>query len=143
MSSILLFGTGLGSAFYKFFTDRSGNTAAIALTNRLVARADWMFTMPTVIIQPLSGLWMLNLVGASLSARWVWLSLVLYVVAGACWLPAVVLQIRMRDLAERYVRADRPLPPSYHRMVRTWTLLGIPAFAAMVLITALMVFKPS
>ena len=143
LSAILLFGTGLGSAFYKFFTDRSGNTAAIALTNRLVVRADWLFTTPTVFIQPLTGLWLLYLVGVPWSALWVWLSLLLYVIAGVCWLPAVVLQIRMRNLAGRQARAQRPLPPGYQRMARTWTLLGIPAFSAMVLITALMVYRPA
>jgi uncharacterized membrane protein len=143
LSAILLFGTGLGSAFYKFFTDRSGNTAAVALTSRLVVRADWLFTTPAVVIQPLTGLWLLDLLGAPWSALWVWLSLVLYVIAGVCWLPAVVLQMRMRNLAERQARARQPLPPGYQRMARTWTLLGIPAFSAMVLITALMVYKPT
>lgn len=103
LSAVLLFGTGFGSAFYKYFTGRTGDIAAIAVTNRLVVIADWLITTPTVIIQPITGFWMLHLLNLSLQATWLWLSLVLYLIAGACWLPVVVLQIRMRDLAQRCI----------------------------------------
>ena len=32
LSMVLLFGTGLGSAFYKWMADRSGNVTHIAVT---------------------------------------------------------------------------------------------------------------
>jgi uncharacterized membrane protein len=141
LSAILLFGTGLGSAFYKFFTDRTGNVAAIAVTNRLVVFADWLITTPTIIIQPVTGFWMMHLVGLSLEPVWIWLSLLLYFVAGACWLPVVVLQIRMRDLAEKSASYRQSLGSEYYRMARVWFWLGIPAFGAMVAVVWLMVFK--
>ena len=50
ISSVLLVGTGLGSAFYMFFTNRSGNVQAQAVVTRLVVRADWWFTTPTVFL---------------------------------------------------------------------------------------------
>ena len=93
LSMVLLFGTGLGSAFYKWMADRSGNVTHIAVTNRHVVLADWLFTTPTVIFQPLSGLWMLYLAGIPLSTPWVALSLGLYLLAGGCWLPVVSLPI--------------------------------------------------
>ncbi|TCK09234.1 DUF2269 family protein [Marinobacterium mangrovicola] len=142
LSAILLFGTGLGSAFYKLFTDLSGNLNAIAVTNRLVVRADWMFTTPTVIIQPITGFWMIHLAGLSLELTWLWLTVGLYLFAGACWVPVVVLQIQMRDQAESCLNDNTLLPPSYHQQLRIWTALGIPAFLAMVVVTALMVIKP-
>ena len=40
VSSVLLVGTGLGSAFYLFFTNRSGSLEAKAVVCRLVVRAD-------------------------------------------------------------------------------------------------------
>lgn len=141
LSMVLLFGTGLGSAFYKWMADRSGVLAHIAVTNRHVVLADWWFTTPTVIFQPLSGLWMLHLLGQPVSTPWVATSLGLYALAGACWLPVVWLQIRMRDLAADALAAGTPLPPAYWRMARWWFWLGVPAFGAMVLVVALMVFK--
>lgn len=141
LSMVLLFGTGLGSAFYKWMADRSGPVAHIAATNRHVVWADWLFTTPTVVFQPLSGLWMAHLAGWPWASGWIAASLALYALAGACWLPVVWLQIRMRRLAEEALRAQAPLPPLYWRMARWWFWLGVPAFTAMVLVVALMVFK--
>lgn len=141
LSMVLLFGTGLGSAFYKWMADRSGELAHIAVTNRHVVLADWWFTTPSVIFQPLSGLWMIHRLGLPLSTPWVALSLALYVLAGACWLPVVGLQIRMRDLAANALACRGELPPAYWRMARAWFWLGVPAFCAMLLVVALMVFK--
>ena len=63
ISSVLLVGTGLGSAFYMFFTNRSGNVQAQAVVTRLVVRADWWFTTPTVFLQPATGLAMAAMAG--------------------------------------------------------------------------------
>ncbi len=141
LSMVLLFGTGLGSAFYKWMADSSGEMAHIAVTNRHVVLADWWFTTPTVIFQPLSGLWLINQLGLPIGTPWVAVSLGLYTLAGVCWLPVVWLQIRMRDLATEALANNTGLPPAYWRMARTWFWLGIPAFSAMVLVVALMVFK--
>jgi uncharacterized membrane protein len=141
LSMVLLFGTGLGSAFYKWMADRSGNTAHIAVTNRHVVIADWLFTTPTVIFQPISGLWMATMAGWALTTPWIAISLGLYLLAGACWLPVVWLQIRMQKLAAEAVACNVPLPDSYWRMARRWFWLGVPAFVSMVLVVALMVFK--
>ncbi len=143
LSMVLLFGTGLGSAFYKWMADRSGNVAHIAVTNRHVVLADWIFTTPTVIFQPISGLWMVHLLGLPLTTPWIAISLSLYVVAGVCWLPVVWLQIRMRTLADIAVKTQAALPTLYWRYARIWFGLGVPAFIAMLAVVFLMVFKTS
>lgn len=142
LSAILLFGTGLGSAFYKLFTDLNGSLEAITVTNRLVVKADWLFTTPTVIIQPLTGFWMLHLAGLTLDQTWLMTSIGLYLLAGACWLPVVILQIRMRNEAIKCLQDGQPLPASYYLHLKIWIALGIPAFLAMIMVTALMVIKP-
>jgi len=142
LSAIVLFGTGLGSAFYKFMADLRGDIAAIAVVNRTVVSADWWFTTPTIIIQPLTGIAMLHLIGLPWTTPWVMWSFILYFMAGACWLPVVWLQIQMRDMAEVAVRDRTALPPRYHRYARIWFWLGVPAFIAMVIVVGLMVFKP-
>lgn len=141
LSMVLLFGTGLGSAFYKWMADRSGNIEHIAVTNRHVVLADWLFTTPTVIFQPLSGLWMVYLLQLSLSTPWIAWSLGLYVLAGLCWLPVVWLQIQMRTLSNQAVLTQTSLPKQYWRYARWWFWLGVPAFIAMIIIVLLMVFK--
>jgi uncharacterized membrane protein len=141
LSMVLLFGTGLGSAFYKWMADRSGNVAHIAVTNRHVVLADWIFTTPTVIFQPISGLWMVYLLGLPLTTLWIAVSLFLFFLAGVCWLPVVWLQIRMQKISAIAVAEAYPLPELYWRMARWWFWLGVPAFISMVLVVTLMVFK--
>ena len=142
LSSTLLFGTGLGSAFYKYFADRRGDPVVIAGVNRLVVLADWLFTTPTVILQPLTGLAMVAIAGHPLDAPWLHISIALYLLAGGCWLPVVWLQIRMRRLAEEAVAEGRGLPESYWRLAHIWFWLGVPAFVSMVGVFYLMVMKP-
>lgn len=141
LSMVLLFGTGLGSAFYKWMADRSGNVTHIAVTNRHVVLADWCFTTPTVIFQPISGVAMAVMAGIPLRTPWLATSIALYCLAGACWLPVVWLQIRMQKMAEAASHASTQLPASYWRLARWWFWLGVPAFVSMVLVVALMVFK--
>lgn len=142
LSSTFLFGTGVGSAFYKLLADRSGKVQNIAQTNKHVVLADWLFTTPTMIIQPLSGIMMARLLGFPLSSPWLSASIALYVVTGLCWVPVVFLQIRMSRLADQALLHNAPLGSDYRRLARQWILLGIPAFIAMVGVFYLMVFKP-
>jgi uncharacterized membrane protein len=144
LSSTLLFGTGLGTAFFMFFTNRSGDVRAIAVVTRWVVVADWLFTATTVIFQPLSGLMMMWIAGIPLSATWIWLSFALYFIAGACWLPVVWIQLQMRNMAREAAWTGAPmLPVRYWRYERAWVLLGIPAFTALVIVFWLMVAKPA
>ncbi len=141
LSMVVLFGVGLGSAFYKWSADRSNNLAQIAATNRTVVLADWIFTTPTVIIQPISGILLANAAGFSLHSPWISTSLLLYVFVGACWIPVVWLQIRMRDIGLAAQQKNTDLPDLYWLYARLWFWLGIPAFVTMLGIVYLMVFK--
>jgi uncharacterized membrane protein len=142
LSSVVLVGTGFGSAFYLFFVNRSGNVPAQAVVARLVVRADWWFTTPTILIQPATGLWMAYSAGWPLTAPWLLLSAALYALAGLCWLPVVWLQLRMAALAETAARQSAELPVRYWRYARWWEALGYPAFVAMLAIFYLMITKP-
>jgi uncharacterized membrane protein len=143
LSATLLFGTGLGTAYYKWSADRSGDVRAIAVVMRRVVLADWLFTATTVVIQPLTGLRMAQLAGYPLASGWVAWSLILYVLAGLCWLPVVWLQLRMRDMAVKAAIKASDLPDQYHRFSRIWFWLGIPAFGALIVVYYLMVFRPA
>jgi uncharacterized membrane protein len=143
VSSTILFGTGLGTAFYLLVTSRSGDARVVAGVARRVVLADWLFTTPTAILQPLTGAWLVHLAGFAWTSTWIVASIALYVVAGACWLPVVWLQIRMARLAEEAAREGRPLPPRFRRYRAIWIALGWPAFGAFLAIFWLMVAKPA
>jgi uncharacterized membrane protein len=143
VSAALLFGTGLGTAFFMWFTHRTGDVRAIASATRLTVRADAWFTAPAVVVQPLSGFAMLHLAGLDWRLPWVEASLILYLIAGTCWIPVVVLQLRARDLAVAALASGTPLPAAYHRAMRCWFRLGWPAFAAVLITYWLMTAKPA
>lgn len=143
LSATVLFGTGLGTAFHMWRADRTGDIHVIAAAARQTVLADWLFTMPAVVVQPVTGFLLLATAGYGLSEGWVALSLLLYVLTGACWLPVVWLQIRMRDMANVASSGNTDLPPLYHRYMRIWFALGWPAFGAVAAIYFLMVFRPA
>jgi uncharacterized membrane protein len=141
LSSTILFGAGVGSAFHLFAASLRGHTAGAAGSARNVVVADWMLTTPAAIVQPVTGLWLVHLMQVPLSTPWVAWSLVLYAIAIGCWLPVVWIQIRMRDVAVAADRASEPLPRAYRRLFQWWTGLGFAAFFPFVLIFWLMVAK--
>ena len=143
LSSVLMVGTGFGSAFYMFFANRSGNVQAQAVVSRLVVRADWWFTTPAVIIQPVSGVAMMVVAGWPWHTPWLLLSMGLYALAGVCWLPVVAMQIRMTKLAAIAASSSQELPGEYRLLARRWEALGYPAFVAMLAVYYLMVNKPA
>jgi uncharacterized membrane protein len=123
--------------------DRSRQTVVILVTARHAVWADYLFTLPTILIQPLSGLWLIELAGFPPGGRRLLVTHVLYAIAGACWISVVWLQIRMRGLAGAALRDGAALPAIYHRCMRIWFILGWPAFSAVIAIFYLMVAKPS
>jgi uncharacterized membrane protein len=142
VSSTILFGTGLGSAFYMFTASRSRDPHVAAFVLRYVVIADWIFTATAVVIQPLTGLWLAYLGGYALRSHWLLGSILLFLLAGACWLPVVWLQIHMRDMARDAAAGNTELPALYWRFFRFWIALGIPAFTALLVVFYLMVAKP-
>ena len=142
LSSTLLFGTGLGTAFHGWMAQRSGDLHAIVVVSGNVVLADWLFTAPAVIVQPLTGAWMAWLGGIPFTTGWLALAIALYVLVGTCWLPVVWLQIQMFHMANAALRSGERLPPRYRTYARWWFALGWPAFLGVIAIFYLMVFKP-
>ncbi len=143
VSASVLFGTGMGSAFYMLLVNFQKDTALIAKATRQVVFADWLFTGTSGVVQAVTGVVMIYLKGYSFHLLWVWGSILGYMIAGACWLPVVWLQIRCRDMAELASTHQQALPQLYHRYFTAWWVLGIPAFAALLGVFFLMSSKIS
>lgn len=143
LSGMLLFGTGLGTAFHLYATHLRGDVAAIAAATRNTVLADWLFIASSGVIQPASGLVLIHLAGYDYSESWLIATYVLYGIAAICWIRVVFLQYRMRVLAETARATAGALPPDYYSAMRLWFILGWPAFIALLAILALMVMKPA
>lgn len=142
LGASVLFGTGLGIAFFMFFAVRSGDIKIIAPVSRIVVVADYIFTFTAALLQPISGALLVLEVGYSFSEFWVYLSLILYVFIGLCWIPVVFMQIEMSKLANEAFITGSALPARFHLLYRRWFILGWPAFISIIGIFALMIMKP-
>ncbi|WP_209601028.1 DUF2269 family protein [Sinorhizobium kostiense] len=141
-ASVLL-GTGAGIAFFMLLAHRTGRADVIAAVARIVVVADFLFTATAVVLQPITGVALAWHVGYSLSEGWIVVSLLLYAVTGAFWLPVVWMQMRMHKLAEAASKSQQPLPKAYHRLFHLWFAFGFPAFGAVLAIFWLMITRPS
>ena len=143
VGAAVLLGTGAGIAFFMLHGHRSGDPAIIAHIAGGVVIADTLFTATAVVVQPITGLLLANLIGWPLWTPWIVLSLILYVAIGLCWLPVVWIQWRIRNLARAAAAAAAPLPPAYQALFQIWVLLGIPAFAFLLILLWLMTSRPA
>ena len=142
IGAAVLLGTGAGIAFFMLLAHRTGDAKVIAAVARIVVIADVVFTTTAVIAQPVTGLLLARIAEHELTEGWIVLSMLLYLVTGAFWLPVVWMQARMRRLALAASQAGEPLPRLYHTLFRTWFWFGFPAFAAVVAIFWLMIARP-
>jgi uncharacterized membrane protein len=142
LGAAVLFGTGLGIAFFMWMAHRTREPSHIAATGRVVVIADALFTASAVIVQPVTGVALAWLSGRSLWDPWIVVSLALYVFVGACWLPVVWIQARLRDLAREAAAQASALPADYYRLFAIWFALGWPAFLGVIAIFILMIWKP-
>jgi len=142
LSSTVLFGTGLGVAYFMLMACRTCDPAVVAHTAGIVVVADAVFIANAAIVQPVTGVQLALTIGYSLWESWIVASFALYFLVAACWLPVLWLQVQMRNMARVAAEEGTALPERYHRLFRIWFVLGWPAFISMVAIFALMIFKP-
>ena len=136
LSATVLFGTGMGTAFFMLKAYLSQNDQAMKVTTNTVVMADWLVTTPAVILQLMTGLWLTSRLGIAYDSPWFVAVISLYLFVGLCWLPVVCIQIRIRNLI-----ADGRPRDDYRKLMRAWVALGIPAFASVIGIFYLMVAK--
>lgn len=145
ISAAILFGTGLGIAFFAWFgywrAIRTGELDGLRAVLHLTVMADLFFTTPAVVFQFVSGAVLMSMDSWSPYSPWVLTVLGLFILVGLLWLPVVVIQILMSREAEK-ARSFQALSPKFHRRFVTWFVLGVPAFLLVVVIFFLMVAKP-
>ena len=144
ISASILFGTGLGIAFFAWFgyqhAMRTSQIGALKTVLRLTVLGDLWFTAPAVVFQAVSGLVLMHLDGMPLFIPWSVTVFALYIAVGACWLPVVWIQIAMEREA-RGAKVIEDLTPQFHRWFRVWFVLGVPAFICVAWLFYLMVSK--
>ena len=140
-SSTFLWGTGVGTAFFMVMAHLSNNTETIQRTTKHVVIADWLFTTPAFIIQPISGYFLMKALNYDFESQWFLVVAALYSIMAIAWFPVVYLQDQMRKLTKNLNATDE-LPTRYHSLFKRWISLGFPAGFAVISLFVLMVYKP-
>jgi uncharacterized membrane protein len=143
VGATVLLGAGAGIAFFMLMAHRTRDATVIAHVAATVVVADWVFTAPAVVMQPITGALLASAIGWPLTTPWVMISLALYVAVGLFWVPVVHMQARMRDLARAAAAEGTDLPAEYFRLFRAWTACGVPAFTLVLIIIWLMIARPA
>jgi uncharacterized membrane protein len=143
ISATILFGTGLGTAFFMWRSRHADELREKLFTTRTTVLADYLFTAPAALLQPLSGFWLVQHGGYGWTERWLMATYAIYVIAGLCWLPVVWIQIQLKRMIAHSLASGQSLPGRYFRLFRVWFLLGWPAFIGLVVVIFLMVAKPA
>ncbi|WP_261843796.1 DUF2269 family protein [Aliamphritea ceti] len=142
LSAAVLFGTGAGIAFFMFRSYFCKDSQGKLFVARNTVLADYLFTLPAAVFQPLSGIWLIFLAGYRWDSKWLVISYLLYLLIGLCWLPVVWIQIQLKQLLIVANTTHSPLPSHYQTLFHWWIALGVPAFISILVIFFLMVLKP-
>ena len=139
LSAVVLMGTGSGIAFFMLMAVLSRSQETIRHVSRIVILADWLFTAPAVLVQLITGVWLMSLLNVSFTSPWFLTVAALFILIGCCWLPVVWIHYQLHREA---CMENGFLSVRFKRLMRLWIALGIPAFAAMLVLFWLMVAKP-
>ena len=142
LSSTVLFGTGIGTACVMLYGHYTQNVNAMAVINNYVVKVDWLFTGFSGFLQPVTGFWMVYLIGYPLKSLWLIGSIIGYIITAACWFVVVFLQIKIRNITTQAAQRNVALPAEYYFYFKWWFFLGLPAFLSLLIVFYLMVVKP-
>ena len=139
-SAITVLGTGAGIAFFMLMASRTNNLEAIRVTTEHVVLADWIFTAPAVATQIITGLLLMLQLGYSFTSIWFITVSLLYLFIGGCWIPVLVIQYRLRDIAR--TASGSLADTGFAKLMNVWIALGCLAFSAVLALLVIMVTKP-
>ena len=105
LSSTVLFGTGLGVAVFMVMARRTRDPKVVAAVAGMAVAANLLFTLTAGVVQPLTGIGLIVSQERGPMEPWLVAAYALFVFVGACWVPVVFIQMRMKRLAEGAVAA--------------------------------------
>lgn len=142
ISATILFGTGIGIAFFMFRSHFTSDLKQKYYAASNTVLADKLFTLPAGLVQLVTGLWLAWKAGFDWQQPWLFSSLLLFTLAGLCWLPVLWIQSRLKSQLQHSLIHHTELPANHYRLFRIWFILGWPAFIALIIVFYLMVAKP-
>lgn len=143
LGAVLFLGNIVTTAFWKIRQDRSSAPEPLHHMAQSIMRADYIFTIPGIVLLVLFGILTALAYGYSLAElNWLTLSILLFALSGVLW-SAVLLpcQLHMIRLSKQGIQTG-VLPEAYYRYSRRWNVWGTVNTLIPVIVLYLMVVKP-
>jgi uncharacterized membrane protein len=139
---VLFLGNISVTAFWKMRADQTRHRDFIHRTAKNVMLADFVFTIPGLLLIIISGVWMAVQAGYLVSGfNWLTLSLILFALTGILWAGVLLpLQRKMIHLSAPTAENEFNIE-SYRQASRHWMIFGTLATLLPVLILYLMISK--
>lgn len=138
----MLMGNITVTAIWKFFADRDGRPEVLGFAQKLVTYTDWSMTFWGVVLIMASGYYMAISADFNLGQGWLFWSQVLFVLAGMIWLLLIVpIQMKQARLAKTFSAGD--VGEDYRALSKRWLMWGLISTVPLVIVTWLMLAKPS
>lgn len=143
LAAATMFGAWLCLAIMMPLGHRSRNPSVVAVTTQFAVAVEKMIMAPAIAVQPISGFPLAWAIGLSpLNEFWIALSLVLFLIAVACWIAAFRIETRIRRLSRQSALQAVALPNHYRRIFHIWAAITVGGLLATAAIFALMIWQP-
>jgi uncharacterized membrane protein len=121
----------------------SGNAHAILHTYETVAWIDARFSSPLIIVSLISGITLSTIIGDMWQIGWLSLAFLLFSFSGVVWVVSdIPTQYRVKRLMAEVDPSAESLPAELIRILRMRLRISIAGVAPLVVVFALMVYKP-
>jgi len=145
LGAVLFLGNIIVSAMWVAQARRAGDAAVLHFAATSVMRADWLFTLPGIVLILVTGLLAAGRWGGFPGTAWVELALTLLIVSGVIWLGVLLrLQRQMIRLTAQAVSSGGAVVDErIESVLRRWIIWGGIATLLPLISLVLMVFKPA
>ena len=143
--AVIFLGNIIVTGAWMLMAECTHISRVIHFSAKAVIRADFLFTLPGVLLVLMNGLIMAyaRWGGAFRDFDWISVAVALFVISGIIWVGALLrLQHRMVVLSARPAEADS-LPPEFYSALHKWYFWGLVAILLPLGSLYLMVAKPS
>ena len=144
LASIIFIGNNITGAFWKVRADKTGNLEVISSSVRALLRADYQFTLPSLVVLFVTGVWMGGITGwERFQEIWLGSSFVLLVIIALIW--GIIAGPKLRALVRIAAEdaATGRLSDEYTSVSRTWSIWGGIMTLLPIIILVLMVLRPN
>ncbi len=143
LGMILLMGNVVVSALWMAQARKTADRGILFCASKSVARADWLFTVPGLLLILVPGIATVGPWGGFGRASWAELSLALFALIGLIWVMFLFrYQRRMLHLTREAAELRIGLSNEFSKVVRRWSMWN--GIVTLILLASLylMVFKP-